>query len=126
VAAPAGVFERARCGEARIVDEPGFDRHEWESEWQALEEQVADAPAEALADLDDLVARMLAERGYGVAVDVVREGDEPEVVAEFLAARETMRLVEEGSDDVSPGDVAAAVNGYRAVFEHLIAERGPV
>jgi hypothetical protein len=48
------------------------------------------------------------------------------VVAEFLAARETMRLVEEGSDDVSPGDVAAAVNGYRAVFEHLIAERGAV
>jgi hypothetical protein len=118
------VFESARDGEARIVDEPGLDRHEWESEWQALEEQVSDAPSEALPDLDDLVARMLAERGYAVADPVVREGDEPEVVAEFLAARETMRLVEEGSDDVSPGDVAAAVNGYRAVFEHLIAEHG--
>jgi hypothetical protein len=112
------------AAKALVVDEPGFDRHGWESEWQALEEQVSDAPSDALPDLDDLVARMLAERGYTVADPVVSEGDEAEVVAEFLAARETMRLVEEGSDDVSPGDVAAAVNGYRAVFEHLIAERG--
>ena len=106
------------------MDEPGLDRHEWESEWQALEEQVADAPAEALSDLDDLVGRMLAGRGYAVVDPIGREGDEPEIVAEFLAARETTRLVEERSDDVSPGDVAAAVNGYRAVYEHVISEHG--
>jgi hypothetical protein len=105
------------------MDEPGLDRHEWESEWQTLEEQVADAPSEALADLDSLVARMLEERGYAITDPVAREGDEPEIVAEFLAARETTRLVEEGSDDVSPGDVAAAVNGYRNVFQHLLTER---
>jgi hypothetical protein len=112
------------AAKGRIVEEPGIDRHEWESEWQALEEPVADAPAEALSDLDDLVGRMLAERGYAVADRIGREGDEPEIVAEFLAARETTRLVEEGSDDVSPGDVAAAVNGYRAVFEHVMSEHG--
>ena len=122
--AASACLKEPTTAKARIVDEPGFDRHEWESEWQALEEQVSDAPAEALPDLDELVARMLAERGYAAADPVVREGDEPEVVAEFLAARETMRLVEEGSDDVSPGDVAAAVNGYRAVFEYLIAKTG--
>ena len=105
------------------MDEPGLDRHEWESEWQTLEEQVADAPSEALGDLDNLVARMLEVRGYAVSDPVAREGDEPEVVAEFLAARETKQLVEEGSEDVSPGDVAAAVNGYRNVFQHLLAER---
>src|SRR5919201_2669744 len=104
------------------MDEPGLDRHEWESEWQTLEEQLADAPREALADLDSLVARMLEERGYAVTERVAREGDEPEIVAEFLAARETTRLVEEGSDDVLPGDVAAGVNGYRNVFQHLLAE----
>jgi hypothetical protein len=120
----AAGFESPHGGERRVVDEPGLDRHEWESEWQALQEQVTDAPAEALPGLDDLVARMLAERGYTVSDSVAREGDEPEVVAEFLAARETVRLIEEGSDDVSPGDVAAAVNGYRAVFEHLISEHG--
>jgi len=39
--------------------EPGLDRHEWESQWQALEEQVEDSPAEALPELDSLVAEML-------------------------------------------------------------------
>ena len=103
--------------------EPGLDRHEWESEWQSLEEQLADAPAEALSDLDDLVERMLVDRGYSVADPVAREGDDLEVVAEFQAAREITRLVEARSEDVSPGDVAAAVNGYRAIFDYLIEER---
>jgi hypothetical protein len=103
--------------------EPGIDRHEWESEWQALEEQLADAPAQALTDVDDLVERMLTERGYSVTDPVAQEGDDREIVAEFLAAREITRLVEAGSEDVSPGDVAAAVNGYRAIFDYLIAER---
>ena len=104
--------------------EPGFDRHEWESQWQALGEQVADAPAEALPELDRLVARMLEEGGYALSDPVARETDDREVLAEFLASRETMQLLESGSDDVSPGDVAAAVNGYRLVYEHLVAERG--
>jgi hypothetical protein len=103
--------------------EPGLDRHEWESEWQALEEQLADSPAAALSDVGDLVERMLMERGYALDDPVAREGDDREVVAEFLAAREITRLVEQGNDEVSPGDVAAAVNGYRAIFEYLIAER---
>src|SRR5438477_385843 len=30
--------------------DPGLDRHEWETEMAALEEQLADAPAEALPD----------------------------------------------------------------------------
>ena len=102
--------------------EPGLDRHEWESEWQSLEEQVADAPAESLAELDDLVGRMLEARGYAINDPVAVEGEERDVVAEFLAARETTRLVETGSNDISPGDVAAAVNGYRAVYESILAE----
>jgi hypothetical protein len=107
-----------------MVD-PGLDRHEWESEWQALEEQLADSPAETLPELDELVARMLNERGFAIGDPVVAEGEEREIVAEFLAARETTRLLDAGSDDVSPGDVAAAVNAYRAVFQHVIAEHGP-
>jgi hypothetical protein len=38
--------------------EPGLDRHEWESEWATLEEELADSPADVLPELDDLVARM--------------------------------------------------------------------
>lgn len=89
---------------------------------QALEPLVKDSPAEALPELGDLVERILLERGYDLNDPVVREGDEREVVAEFLAARELSDLLERGGD-VGPGDVASAVNGFRAVYGFLITER---
>src|ERR671924_764065 len=101
--------------------EPGLDRHEWESRWEALEEQVEEAPAEALPDVDRLVEDMLEARGYAVDDPVARDGDDREIVAEFLAAREITQLLEEDADAVSPGDVAAAFNGYRSLYEYLLA-----
>jgi hypothetical protein len=106
--------------------EPGVDRHEWESEMQALEDQLGENPAEALPELDGLVSRMLEETGYDLADPVVREGDEREVVAEYLAAHEITAASERGSDDISPGDVAAAINGFRAVFDYIVANRSAV
>ena len=103
--------------------EPGLDRHEWESEMQALEAELGENPAEALPELDALVTRMLEETGYDVTDPVVREGDEREVVAEYLAAHEITTASERGSDEISPGDVAAAINGYRAVFDYIVANR---
>lgn len=104
------------------MQEPGLDRHEWESQWQALEEELSDDPAGTLGDLDDLVARMLESRGYALDDEVAVEGDDPEVVTEFRAAREITRRVDAGAS-VDPGDVASAVNGYRALYEHVLAER---
>jgi hypothetical protein len=103
--------------------EPGLDRHEWETEWASLEEELEDSPADVLPQLDDLVGRMLNERGYAVDDPVVREGDDRDVIADFLAAREITRLLADDPDAVSPGDVAAAVNGYRSVYEYLLDER---
>jgi iron uptake system EfeUOB component EfeO/EfeM len=103
--------------------EPGLDRHEWESEWQALEESLRDDPANALPELDDLVARMLEEGGYDLTDPAAREGTEREVVAEYLAAHEIAHAAERDSDKPSPGDVAAAINGYRTVFDHLVTTR---
>ncbi|MEN3343042.1 MAG: hypothetical protein V7644_2446 [Actinomycetota bacterium] len=103
--------------------EPGLDRHEWESEMQALEDQLSENPAEALPELDALVARMLDETGYDLDDAVAIEGDEREVVSEFLAARELMEAAERGSEEISPGDVAAAINGYRAVFDYVVTAR---
>jgi hypothetical protein len=105
--------------------EPGLDKHEWESLWQSLEEDLETAPAEALPELDRLVAQMLEARGYAIDDPVVREGDDRDIVADFLAAREITRLVERGADDVSPGDIATAINNYRELYEYLIVERSP-
>jgi hypothetical protein len=103
--------------------DPGLDRHDWESEWQALEEDVRTDPAQALPELNGLVARMLEESGYDLTDPVVLEGAEREIVAEYLAAHEIVEAAERDSGDLSPGDVAAAINGYRAVFDHLVTTR---
>ena len=90
---------------------------------QALEDQLGENPAEALPELDRLLERMLEETGYELTDPVMRDGDEREVVSEFLAAREITQLAEKDEGDIGPGDVAAAINGYRAVFEYIVSSR---
>lgn len=89
---------------------------------QALEPQLEDSPVEALPELADLIERMLGERGYDIDDAVARQGEEREIVAEFLAAREIADLVERG-EPVSLGDVASAINGCRSLYEYLLDER---
>lgn len=101
--------------------EPGVDRAEWEAELQALEPQLADSPAESLSELDALVERMLEARGHRLSDPIANGGEEREVVADFLAAREVTLRWERG-DEVPPGDVAAAVNGYRELYETILSE----
>ncbi len=43
--------------------DPGLDLHEWESEYQSLEDDLRTDPSHALPELDGLVARMLEESG---------------------------------------------------------------
>jgi hypothetical protein len=105
--------------------EPGLDRHEWESRWASLEEDLEDSPRDVLPELDELVNQMLDERGYAIEDPVVSEGDDRDVVADFLAAREITRLLASDPDAVSPGDVALAVNNYREVYEYLLEPAAP-
>jgi hypothetical protein len=99
--------------------EPGLDRHEWESEWATLEPLIEDDPTGTLPDVDDLVGRMLTSRGYALDDPVAREGEEREVVGEFLAARDVADAARRG-ETPDPGDVADALNTYRELYELLI------
>jgi len=102
--------------------EPGLDKHEWESQWEQFQDDLESSPAEALPEVDELIYEMLEARGYAIDDPVAREGDDRDIVSEFLAARETTRRIN-NDEDVDPGDVAAAVEGYRSLFEYLIEER---
>ncbi|HEV8687367.1 MAG TPA: hypothetical protein VGQ84_08825 [Gaiellaceae bacterium] len=104
--------------------EPGLDLHEWESEFSSIEPDFEDDPAGALVELTNLVGRMLTARGFAVDDPVADDGEEPEILATFRAAREVSRLVESDAD-VDPGDVASAINDLRDVYDHLIIERAP-
>jgi hypothetical protein len=103
--------------------EPGLDRHEWETEWEQLEPLLADSPAEALADLDDLIRRMLVETGYPVdtADSADDEQAEVEVLDSYRAAHEIKLLIDRG-EDFDPGDVANAIDLYREIYESLLNE----
>jgi hypothetical protein len=105
------------------VQEPGLDRHEWETEWSDLEERIRDDPGDALLELDDLVARMLEARGLPLEERDGQDDTEPETVREFVEARRITRMVG-AAEDVDPGDIAFAVNSYRELYEMLL-ERGP-
>src|SRR5919108_5673898 len=71
---------RGRGDDVGMV-EPGLNRHEWESEWQQLEEALHESPEEALPDARDLVERMLEERGALDDESVTVEGIDPELVS---------------------------------------------
>jgi hypothetical protein len=102
--------------------EPGLDKHEWESQWQQFEEDVESSPGE-VPEIDRLIEEMLQSRGYALDDPVARSGDDRDIVAEFRAAREIMRRLER-DEEVPPGDLAAAVGGYRSLYDYLIVERG--
>ena len=103
--------------------EPGVDRHDFESRWHGLEDDLRTSPAEALPELADLIREVIVEAGYDVTDPVARTGEEREVVAEYLAARDVADLVERG-DEVDPGDLASAVNGLRALHDYLLESDG--
>ena len=90
--------------------EPGLNRHEWETEWAALEPLVVDSPAEALPELDRLVRGMLVERGYpleeGEIERTAEEGIDPEVLAGYRAGHEIATRVD-GDEDVDPAEVGS-------------------
>jgi len=100
-----------------------LDKHEWDTEWQGLEPLLADSPAEALPELDALVARMMEARGFPLTETEAEDTAEPDTVREFAESRRIMRLLDSG-ETVDPGDVALAVNGYRNLYHYLL-ELGP-
>jgi hypothetical protein len=101
------------------VEEPGLDIHEWETEYADLEERMRDDPSDALFELDELVARMLVANGFPLREQEGETEIEPETIREFLEARRITQLVGE-AEDVDPGDIAAAIDAYRELYDELL------
>lgn len=99
--------------------DPGLDRHNWQTEWEQLEEELKDAPAETLPALGDLVERMLRERGFPLDDAVADDGIEPEIMADYRSGREITIRVERG-DDVDPAEIGQAIHNFRDIYEQLI------
>jgi hypothetical protein len=106
-----------------VVLEPGLDLHEWETRWQELQDLAAESPAEALPEIVGLIEQMLGERKYDLANPVAVQNEDPEIVRDFLAARELAAACQAG--DASPGDIAAALENLTEIHDYLVADRRP-
>jgi hypothetical protein len=99
-------------------NEPGLELHEWETRWSELDAMMKDDPAGALAAACDVAETMLTESGVASGAD----GENDELLAGYRAARETADRVERG-EDVDPGDVGAAIENLRGLYDTIRAGR---
>jgi hypothetical protein len=99
----------------------GSDLHDFESEHTGLDEQLRDDPRAALPELLGLVERMLRQDGYPIG-DPVAETTTEDIQAEYESARELVRAIDSGVDDM-PGDVGRAVTALEGIFATLVATR---
>ena len=81
-------------------------------------------PAVALPEIVRFVEQMLVERGYDLVNPVVVGGEEPDIVQDFLAARELMAACLAGT--ASPGDIAAALENLTEIHDYLVEDRRPL
>jgi hypothetical protein len=103
------------------MTEPGLDLHEWESQWAQLQADVADAPDEALPELVRLIEQMLGERGYELENPVVVEDESPDIVRDFLAAREISRAAE--TTQLEQEDIQTALDDLADIHDYLVEDR---
>lgn len=105
------------------MQEPGIDEYDWSSEWAEIEVALEQSPVEAIPLADGLITRMMEARGYPLDEDADRELTEPEITRSYLAAHQTREAID-SPDPIDLGDVAAAVELYRDLYERLL-DYGP-
>ena len=103
----------------------GGDRHLWETEYEALADELRTEPVEALPELLDLVERMLVAAGYEEA----RPGRAPEgdVDVALERARDIVRRRERGEEVGNDDAFQAAAelrDVYKALLDHPEADAG--
>lgn len=102
-------------------------RDRFASSWEAAQARFVDDPGGAIEDADDLVQRVMRERGYPVedfdqrAADL--SVDHPELVDNYRNAHRIRRA--QGHDDVTTEDLRQGFVHYRALFDELLETREP-
>jgi hypothetical protein len=104
------------------MQEPGLDRHEWESEWASLEEDFDADPFNSLRYVHELIGRMLKERRILDDSFVATEGADPELLRPYEAGAELVRRID-AELVVEEADVREALENYRELFQTLVTER---
>jgi FtsZ-interacting cell division protein ZipA len=97
-------------------------RERYLQQWQQTQSRFVDDPTGAVAEADDLVNRVMRDRGYPVddfeqrAADISVE--HPELVERYRTANGIARASEQGK--ASTEDLRHSVRHYRALFVELL------
>jgi FtsZ-interacting cell division protein ZipA len=97
-------------------------RERYLQQWQQTQSRFVDDPTGAVSEADDLVNRVMRERGYPVddfeqrAADISVE--HPELVERYRTANGIARASEQGK--ASTEDLRHSVRHYRALFVELL------
>src|SRR3954464_3819133 len=97
-------------------------RERYVEEWQETQARFVDDPTGAVSEADDLVQRVMRDRGYPVddfeqrAADISVE--HPELVERYRTANGIARASERG--EASTEDLRHSVRHYRALFVELL------
>jgi hypothetical protein len=97
-------------------------RERYLQQWQATQGRFVDDPTGAVSEADDLVQRVMRDRGYPVddfeqrAADISVE--HPELVEKYRTADGIARASERG--EASTEDLRHSVRHYRALFVELL------
>lgn len=106
------------------MTDPGLDLQDWETRWSDLQDQVADAPDEALPEVVRLVEEMLTDRGFDLENPVVVEDESRDIVSDFLAARDIARAAE--TTKLDEEDIQTALENLAEIHDYLVEDRpGP-
>jgi hypothetical protein len=119
--------ERAkRSAQLNIVPLPEPVRDRYASEWRELQEQFVDRPSEVVSAADNLLTRVMQDRGYPIA-DVDQQAelvsvDHPGVVENYRVATAIHRRNQ--SQQASTEDLREALLRYRSLFDDLLRTDG--
>jgi len=108
----------------RLRPLPDDVRRRHYEEWQLVQNRFVDQPIESLEDADELITRVMAERGYPAGDFDAQAGmvavDHPDAVAGF---REAHELVRRGRDrNVTTEELRRAMVSYRDLFGAVVGE----
>jgi hypothetical protein len=116
---------RRRHEEFDIRPLSATSRRRYAQEWEAAQARFVDDPPNAIAEADQLIQRVMQERGYPVADFEQRAADvsvdHPEVVDNYRSAHAIARRSIHG--DAETEELRQAMVHYRALFEELLEMR---
>jgi hypothetical protein len=101
------------------------ERARFIDEWSVVQAHFVDDPRGAIGEADDLVKRVMGDRGYPVGNFDQRASDlsvqYPDVVTSYRAGHAIAERAERG--DASTEDLRQAMVHYRSLFADLLGEK---